>query len=89
MVCLSYSAAYREVGRDRYKIKTSGSITAQTMVSAAFGGIIGTLADKVHTPIEVDSIAIVFITYGRLKLDACRLETIITLLSSIAEEHVI
>jgi hypothetical protein len=64
-------------------------ITALTMVSAAFGGIIRTLADKVHTPIEVDSIAIGCLTYGRLKLDVCRLETIITSLSSMDEEHII
>ena len=31
-----------------------GSITAHTMLSAAFGGIIRTLADKVHTPIKVE-----------------------------------
>ena len=62
----------RKAGRDRYKTTALGSITDQTMLSTAFGGIIRTLADKVHTPVEVDNIAIGCITYGRLKLDACR-----------------
>jgi len=64
----------RQAGRDRYNTKTLalGSITDQVMLSTEFGGIIRTLADKVHTPIAVDSMAIVCITYGRLEIDACR-----------------
>ncbi len=79
----------RTAGRDRYKNMALDRITAHTMLSAAFGGIIRTLADKVHTPIEVDSIAIGCLTYGRLKLDACRPEPIITSLPFIEEEHVV
>ena len=69
-----------KAGRDRYntKIFALGSITAQTMLSAAFGG-----RDHTHTckqgaySIRVPSIAlrsIVCITYGRLEIDACRVE---------------
>jgi hypothetical protein len=80
----------RMTGRDRYKTKALGSITDQTMVSVAFGGIIRTLADKVHTPIKVDSMVIGCITYGKLEINACRLESIITPRSFIEEqEHVI
>ncbi len=89
----------RKTGRDRYKTKTFGSITDQTMLSTAFGGIIRTLAEGAYS-IRLPSIAwrsIGCITYGRLEIDACRVEpsvplkpeTIITSLSSIEEEHVI
>ncbi|MHA2060979.1 MAG: zinc ribbon domain-containing protein, partial [Candidatus Sifarchaeia archaeon] len=44
----------RRAGIDTFKTKTFSSITVQTTLSAAFGGIIRTLETKVHTPIKVD-----------------------------------
>jgi len=44
----------RKADRDNYNTKTLDSITDQTMLSTAFGGIIRTLEAKVHTPIKVD-----------------------------------
>ncbi|MHA2061395.1 MAG: zinc ribbon domain-containing protein [Candidatus Sifarchaeia archaeon] len=44
----------RKTGRDSYNTTTFDNIIAQPMVLAAFGGIIRTLADKVHTPIKVE-----------------------------------
>jgi len=52
MMTIEWQAA-RQAGSTTYTTKTCGNIiTAQTMVSAAFGGVIRTLADKVHTPLE-------------------------------------
>jgi hypothetical protein len=56
----------------------------QTVVSPAFGGITGTLADKVHTPIEVDSMAILSLTYGEKSVTyVCGFETLASSLPEI------